>query len=96
MMQRGAPSVNPHGRPRVGRTLASAIRQRVTPTAIVTIALRIVENEDAAPPTRLRALELLAARGYGTIAALGRHLPPVPTATGGTPSSAARAGRGAA
>jgi hypothetical protein len=96
-MQRGLPSVNPHGRPPVGRSLASAIRRSVPPQVIVSLALRIVENEEATPPTRLRALELLAARGYGTIAALGQHLPPAQTEPGGAPSSAAiRVDRGAA
>jgi hypothetical protein len=71
-MRRGAPSLNPHGRPPVGRTLAAAIRQRVPPDTIVTLALHIVDDTASTPETRLRTLELLARRGYGAIAALGR------------------------
>lgn len=77
-MRRGAPSVNPHGRPPIGRTLANAIRQRISPHAIVTIALRIVESESAPANVRLRALELLARRGYGAIAGLGQLMPQDP------------------
>jgi hypothetical protein len=62
---RGAPSLNPAGRPPVGRSLASAIRAGIPPAAIVSAARRIIESEPASPAVRARTLALLARRGYG-------------------------------
>ena len=66
-MRVGAPSVNPKGRPRVRDSLPDAIRRRVSPEAIVSLALRIVQSERVPAAVRLDALELLAKRGYGAI-----------------------------
>jgi hypothetical protein len=68
-MRRGAPSLNPHGRPRVGLSLANAIRARFPPEVIVSMAAHILEG-DAPANIKLGTLEFLAKRGYGAIASL--------------------------
>jgi hypothetical protein len=78
LMQRGGPSLNPHGRPPVGRSLASAIRAGIPPAAIVTAALRILESEATSPALRVRTLELLARRGWGDDPRAGLPAAPPP------------------
>src|SRR5690349_11848357 len=62
---RGMPSPNPRGRPRVGTTLANAIRERVPPTEIVAHAVRLLESAATPPAVKLRTLAFLDRRGYG-------------------------------
>jgi hypothetical protein len=64
-MRRGAPSLNPKGRPRVAESLAAAIRARLSPDRIVDLAVGIIEREGTPAGVRLRTLEALARRGYG-------------------------------
>lgn len=75
-MRRGAPSLNPHGRPPVGLSLANAVRRRFPPETIVEMAARILEGE-APAAVKLRTLELLDRRGYGprTSSAVAPELP---------------------
>jgi hypothetical protein len=71
-MRRGAPSLNPRGRPPGGLTLAAAIRKRWPPERIVQLAEQLLAT--ARPAEALRVLDLLARRGYGGWHAVERQL----------------------
>ena len=67
-MVKGAPSMNPHGRPSVGLSLADAVRRRFPPERILAIAAAILDG-DAPASVKQRTLEFLDRRGYGPRAA---------------------------
>lgn len=64
-MRKGAPSLNPFGRPPVSRALSAMVRAKVPPQMFIAHALRLIESPDTPPAVRLRALEMLERRGYG-------------------------------
>lgn len=63
-MRAGGPSLNPHGRPKRGLSLAEAIRERVDPAWIAERAVALAETAES-EATRLAALSLIADRGWG-------------------------------
>lgn len=65
-MYKGGPSLNPHGRPRVGDSLANAVRQRFSPERIAELAGKLAESAES-EQVRLSALQLLSERGYGKV-----------------------------
>jgi hypothetical protein len=62
-MRKGAPSLNPHGRPPVGLSLAAAIRKRFPAERLVELADAILAG-DAPAAVKLRTLQWLDRRGY--------------------------------
>jgi hypothetical protein len=62
-MRRGGPSLNPRGRPRVGESLAAALRHRLPPERIAELAVQLLAG-DASADVRLAALDWIARRGY--------------------------------
>src|SRR3954467_14998865 len=71
-MRRGAPSVNPRGRPPAELALSNAVRARFPAEVIVSMAAHILDG-DAAPEIKLGTLEFLARRGYAAIARLATN-----------------------
>jgi hypothetical protein len=67
-MRKGGPSLNPHGRPPVRLALATAVRERFPAARIVQLAENILAG-DAPALVKLRTLEFLGRRGYGTAVA---------------------------
>lgn len=59
-------SGNPNGRPKVGLSLAEAMRRRFPPDEVVKLALELVEQE-ADLKVRLSALQFIADRAYGKV-----------------------------
>lgn len=62
-MRAGAPSLNPRGRPRIGQSLAEAIREHFSPDTIIELAEKLTRSED--DRVRMVALQFIAERGYG-------------------------------
>lgn len=65
-MRRGAPSLNPKGRPPSWLALSNAVRARFPAAVLVEMAAHILESNELAE-IKLRTLEWLATRGYGPI-----------------------------
>ena len=65
-MAKGAPTLNPRGRPRVGDSLANAVRQKFSPERIVELAEKLACTAES-EQVRLAALQLLAERGFGKV-----------------------------
>ena len=65
-MQRGAPSLNPHGRPKVGQSLADAYRSKWTPERIVEHVSRLAESA-VSEQVRLAALAMINERTAGKV-----------------------------
>jgi hypothetical protein len=65
-MTKGAPSLNPRGRPRVGDSLADAMRRKFPPERIVDLAERLVETAES-EQVRLAALQMIAERAHGKV-----------------------------
>ena len=65
-MAKGAPSLNPRGRPRVGDSLANAFRQKFSPERIVELAEKLAESAES-EQVRLSALQLIAERAHGKV-----------------------------
>lgn len=63
-MVKGAPSVNPHGRPRAGTALAERIRERLDPDTILDLARQLADDESIPIDKRLDSILRLAAMGY--------------------------------
>jgi hypothetical protein len=63
-MVAGGPSLNPHGRPRRGQSIAEAIRRRVDPDRIAELAEQLAESAES-ETVRLAALSFLADRSEG-------------------------------
>lgn len=63
-MRRGAPSLNPKGRPPSWLALSNAVRARFPAAVLVEMAAHILESNEPAE-IKLRTLEWLATRGYG-------------------------------
>lgn len=59
-------SGNPAGRPKVGLTLAEAMRKRFPPDEVVKLAAQLVE-ESPDDKVRLSALQFIADRAYGKV-----------------------------
>ncbi|MGE0402879.1 MAG: hypothetical protein AB7T06_39605 [Kofleriaceae bacterium] len=66
-MQRGAPSLNPHGRPRTGESLAEVTRTRVSPEQLVERLVKLADGAQS-EQVRLAATLALGERGYGKVA----------------------------
>jgi hypothetical protein len=64
-------SGNAKGRPRVGASLADALRRRFPPERVVDIAERMVESLDER--VRMVALQFIADRGYGKVVTATDH-----------------------
>ena len=65
-MRAGMPSINPRGRPRVGDSLAAAVRASWPPEKLVELATRLAASEDES--IAMRALEWLSDRSAGKVA----------------------------
>jgi hypothetical protein len=61
-MVKGAPSLNPRGRPRAGLELAECICEHVPPAALVARAIELVKSKDER--VAIAALAFLADRGW--------------------------------
>lgn len=73
-MRRGGPSINPHGRPLLGKSLADALRHRVSAERIAELAVQLLDG-DADADVKLRALDWIARRGYAcTLRSMVRRL----------------------
>lgn len=68
-MQRGAPSLNPKGRPRTGESLAEAARDKVSPEQLVEKLLKLADTAQS-EQVRLAALLAIGERGYGKVASV--------------------------
>src|SRR5690606_34618384 len=66
-MRAGMPSLNPHGRPRTGESLAEAAREKVSPEQLVEKLLKLADTA-ASEQVRLAALLAIGDRGYGKVA----------------------------
>ena len=64
-MVRGGPSLNPHGRPRTGTSLAEAMRKRFPVEDIVELAAKLATCDDA--KVRMSALQFIADRAHGKV-----------------------------
>lgn len=69
-MRKGAPSLNPAGRPRVGQSLAEAVRAAVTPEELAEKMLRLADGAES-EQVRYSALAWLGERGHGKVPNVG-------------------------
>lgn len=65
-MRRGAPSLNPAGRPKVGQSLAEAVRSAVSPEELAERMLKLADGADS-EQVRFSALAWLGERGHGKV-----------------------------
>lgn len=69
-MRKGAPSLNPAGRPRVGQSLAEAVRAAVTPEELAAKMLKLADGAES-EQVRYSALAWLGERGHGKVPNVG-------------------------
>jgi hypothetical protein len=69
-MRKGAPSLNPAGRPRVGQSLAEAVRAAVTPEELAEKMLKLADGAES-EQVRYSALAWLGERGHGKVPTTG-------------------------
>jgi hypothetical protein len=67
LMRAGAPSLNPRGRPKVGQSLAEAMRAHFSPQTIIELAESLTRSED--DRVRMVALQFIAERSWGKASA---------------------------
>jgi hypothetical protein len=65
-MVKGAPSLNPAGRPRVGESLAEAVRNACSPDELAAKMLSLADGAES-EQVRYSALAWLAERGHGKV-----------------------------